>query len=109
MTGAELSARLRASLGETMPLPGGGQTAARHRRLMEIGREDLSLARLAEAHWDAVAILIEAGRTPEVGAIYAVWASEIPNAPLSLDPVERARSAERKCFAAALVSLIMPW
>ncbi len=85
MTGEELSARLRASLGETMPLPGGGQTAARHRRLMEIGREDLSLARLAEAHWDAVAILAEAGRTPEAGALYAVWASEIPNDPLSLD------------------------
>jgi hypothetical protein len=85
VTGAELSARLRASLGETMPLPGGGQTAARHRRLMAIGREDLSLARLAEAHWDAVAILAEAGRTPEAGALYAVWASEIPNEPLSLD------------------------
>ena len=85
MSGEELSARLRASL-ETMPLPGSGQTVARHRRLMEIGRrEDLSLARLAEAHWDAVAILAEAGRAPEPGALYAVWASEIPNEPLSLD------------------------
>jgi hypothetical protein len=84
VTGAELSARLRASLGENMPLPGGGQTATRHRRLMEIGREGLSLSRLAEAHWDAVAILAEAGRTPEAGALYAVWASEIPNEPLSL-------------------------
>jgi hypothetical protein len=85
MTGLELSARLRASLGETMPLPGHRDTPARHRRLMEIGRQDLSLARLAEAHWDAVAILAEAGRTPECGALYGVWASEIPNEPLLLE------------------------
>jgi hypothetical protein len=85
MKGEELMARLRASLGETMPLPGGGETSARHRRLMEIGRQDLSLARLAEAHWDAVAILAEAGRAPESGVLYGVWASEIPDQPLTLD------------------------
>ena len=45
---------------------------------MAIGREDLSLARLAEAHFDAVAILAEAGRTPEPGVAYGVWASEKP-------------------------------
>jgi alkylation response protein AidB-like acyl-CoA dehydrogenase len=56
----------------------------RHRQLMAIGREDLSLARLAEAHWDAVAILAEAGREPEAGAIYGVWASEIPGQSLGL-------------------------
>jgi hypothetical protein len=85
MTGDQLAARLRASLDEPMPMPGGGETSARHRRLMEIGQEDLSLARLAEAHWDAVAILAEAGRTPEPGVIYAVWASEIPNEPLTVE------------------------
>jgi hypothetical protein len=84
MTGEQLASQLRASLDKAMPLPGGGETAARHSRLMEIGREDLSLARLAEAHWDAVAILAEAGRTPEPRTIYAVWASEIPNEPLVL-------------------------
>jgi alkylation response protein AidB-like acyl-CoA dehydrogenase len=62
-------------LGETMPLPGGGQTALRHRRLMAVARESLSLARLAEAHWDAIAILAEAGREPEPGMVYGVWAS----------------------------------
>lgn len=76
--------RLRASLGETIPLPGGGRTSARHRELMGIGREDLSLARLAEGHWDAVAILAEAGHIPEPDGLYAVWASEIPNEPLRL-------------------------
>ena len=45
---------------------------------MEVGRRDLSLARLAEAHWDAVAILADAGHEPEPNAIYGVWASEIP-------------------------------
>lgn len=67
-----------------MPLPGAGHTSERHRRLMEIGREDLSLARLAEAHWDAVAILAEAGRKAEADTIYGVWASEKPGLHLSL-------------------------
>jgi alkylation response protein AidB-like acyl-CoA dehydrogenase len=53
--------------------------------LMNAGREDLSLARLVEAHWDAVAILAEAGRKPEDGAIYGVWASEMPGRPLRLE------------------------
>jgi len=57
----ELRERFRAICGEDLPLPGGGATERRHRRLMEVGREDLSLAKLAEAHWDAVAILAEAG------------------------------------------------
>ncbi len=68
-----------------MPLPGAGETACRHRRLMAVGRIDLSLARLAEAHWDAVAILAEAGRTPEPNSIYGVWGSEKPGEALSLD------------------------
>ncbi len=46
--------------------------------------EDTSLAKLAEAHWDAVAILQEAGRASEPGKLYAVWASEIPGHPLVL-------------------------
>jgi alkylation response protein AidB-like acyl-CoA dehydrogenase len=106
VTGRELSARLRASLGEALPLPGGGETAARHRCLMAIGREDLSLARLAEAHWDAVAILAEAGRTPVADALYGVWASEIPNAPLSFDTSGSSRSISGKkvfCSGAGLV------
>jgi hypothetical protein len=49
-------------LRETLPSPGAGATPERHRRLFEVGRVDLSLARLAEAHWDAVAILGEDGR-----------------------------------------------
>ena len=82
---ADLLTRLRDLAASAMPLPGGGQTAERHARLMAIGREDLSLARLAEAHFDAVAILAEAGREAGAGVIYGVWASEKPGQAVSLD------------------------
>jgi hypothetical protein len=80
-----LLSRMRSLLAEPIPLPGGGDTPRRHEMLMNIGREDLSLARLAEAHFDAVAILAEAGRQPQPGAIYAVWASEIPGHSMMLE------------------------
>ena len=77
--------RLRDVIADSPPLPGSGQTTARHQRLEQVGREDLTLARLAEAHWDAVAILAEAGREPARDALYGVWASEIPGRALHLD------------------------
>lgn len=55
-----------------LPLPGAGHTAERHRLLAEVAREDLSLAKLAEAHWDATAILTEAGMVADQDVIYAV-------------------------------------
>jgi hypothetical protein len=55
---------------------------------MEVGREDLSLAKLAEAHWDAVAILAEAGRVPAENSVYGVWASEVPGKALHMAPNE---------------------
>jgi hypothetical protein len=58
-----------------LPLPGGGDTAGRWRRLAGWGGHDLSCARLAEGHVDAVAILAEAGRAPRPGALYGVWAA----------------------------------
>ncbi len=84
MTNDELQQRFREVCKEELPLPGHGETARRHFRLLKIGREDLSLARLAEAHFDAVAILAEAGRIPEPGATYGVWASERPGFHLTL-------------------------
>lgn len=80
----QLLATLRETVGTPLPAPGRGETPARHRALMAIGRRDLSLARLAEAHLDAVAILHEAGRKPVHGALYGVWASERPGQELSL-------------------------
>jgi alkylation response protein AidB-like acyl-CoA dehydrogenase len=76
MNHVELRARLKSILATKMPVPASGQTPQRHRNLFEFGRENLSFARLAEAHWDAVAILREVGRAPHPSSIYAVWASE---------------------------------
>jgi hypothetical protein len=58
-----------------LPFPGAGKTALRHRRLCELARGDLPLARLAEAHTDALAILAEAQIIPLPG-LYGVWAAE---------------------------------
>ena len=84
MNRSQLMLQLRSSLWQAIPLPGRGQTATRHNLLMGIGRRDLSLARLAEAHWDAVAILADAGREPEPNTVYGVWASEIPGSGVEL-------------------------
>ena len=59
MTPPEIIARFHDLCREELPGPGGGNTAARHARIFAAGREDLSLAKLAEAHWDAVAIVRE--------------------------------------------------
>ena len=55
---------------------------------MALGREDLSLARLAEAHFDAVAILAEAGKKAVPGALYGVWAAERPGREVLLESGE---------------------
>lgn len=70
----ELRALLAAGVLD-VPLPGAGGTVRRWAALASWGRGDLALARLAEGHTDAVAILAEAGRSPEPGCIYGVWAA----------------------------------
>jgi alkylation response protein AidB-like acyl-CoA dehydrogenase len=85
MTAEKLKSRLADVISQKLPLPGGGHTADRHHLLAETAREDLSLAKLAEAHWDAVAILAEAGRTAEPDTLYAVWASEIAGQAIRLE------------------------
>lgn len=85
MTSGELTARLAAIVSQPLPPPGGGRTAERLRLIAETAREDLALAKLAEAHWDAVAILAEAGRAPEPDMLYGVWASEIPGQALRVE------------------------
>ena len=75
MIGTSLRSRLAQIIEQQIPLPGLGETRERHRLIAEIGREDLTLAKLAEAHWDAVAILAEAGRSPVPHAFYAVQTS----------------------------------
>jgi hypothetical protein len=58
-----------------LPLPGGGDTATRWAGLATLGRCDLALARLAEGHTDALAILAEADRAAAPDALYGVWAA----------------------------------
>ena len=65
-----------------LPLPGGGSTLQRWQSLAELAAADLSLARLAEGHADAVAILAELAGSGSAaaapGAIWGVWAAEPP-------------------------------
>jgi len=79
-----LTGEIREMMASPPPLPARGRTSDRHRFLFETGRRNLSLARLAEAHWDAVAILAEAGHQVAPNAIYGVWAAEVPGRSLRL-------------------------
>jgi alkylation response protein AidB-like acyl-CoA dehydrogenase len=76
---SEVDSDLRALLanGELdLPDPGQGHTPDRLLALFDLARSrPVSVARLAEAHTDAVAILREAGRKPRSDSLYGVWAS----------------------------------
>lgn len=62
-----------------LPLPGSGKTHTRWQALAGIARLDLGVARLAEGHVDAVAILAElGGPPPPPGSRWGVWAAEPP-------------------------------
>lgn len=63
-----------------LPLPGCGDTLARWRVLADIAREDVCLAKLLEAHYDAQAILADLGADAPDGHLLAVWAAEPPDA-----------------------------
>ena len=104
MNPTQLHQRLTALSAETLPLPGQGATSARLLRFFDAGREDLTLAKLVEAHWDAAAILAEAGHHPVPGAIYAVWAAEIPGSSLTLAPDHRTLTGTKPfCSGSTLV------
>jgi alkylation response protein AidB-like acyl-CoA dehydrogenase len=67
-----------------LPLPGSGHTSQRYSALAEIAATNLSLARLAEGHTDALAILAEARHRVGPGT-YGVWAAEPPDARLTAE------------------------
>lgn len=76
---ARAFARLANSGGLDLPLPGSGRTRERWAVLAELAEADLSLARLAEGHTDAVAILAELGAPPvRPGSRWGVWAAQPP-------------------------------
>jgi hypothetical protein len=65
----------------TLPLPGSGRTQNRIRALIAIGAADCVLARLAEGHADALAILAElSGPQAAAGKLWGVWAAQPPGA-----------------------------
>jgi len=79
--------RLLADGSLDLPLPGRGRTQDRLDRLRRLGHDDLVLARLAEAHTDAVAILADLGAgsdaDPEADLyadrhLWGVWAADPP-------------------------------
>jgi hypothetical protein len=116
-----------------LPLPGGGRTRERWAVLADLAEEDLSLARLAEGHVDALAILAELGAavdTAELGAAelgaaspraarrWGVWAAQPPGPGLAasqadagggwrLDGIKRYCSGARSCTD-ALVTATAP-
>lgn len=125
---SDLMVRLRdwaTDVPEQLPALGGGQSAERLAELASIARKDLPLARMVEAHVDALAILAEAGRKPVPGTTYGVWAANSPGSHLYLtrnstgtlvlsgtkpfctgaDGVDRALVAARTASSVALVDL----
>jgi alkylation response protein AidB-like acyl-CoA dehydrogenase len=68
---------LALDLTESAPLPGGGRTHELFELLAAVAAEDLTAARIVEAHLDARAILIEAGHPAPVGG-WGVFAAEGP-------------------------------
>jgi hypothetical protein len=73
-----------------LPLPGSGATGDRWAALADLGGEDLSLARLAEGHADATAILAELGEpAPGPGRRWGVWAANPPGPNLTASKRKR--------------------
>jgi hypothetical protein len=70
-----------AAFGRRLPQPGAGETAARWACLMLAAEQDLTAARILEAHSDALAILHEAGEPVPPGT-WGVFAAEAPHVQL---------------------------
>jgi hypothetical protein len=112
-----------------LPLPGGGRTRERWAALADLAEEDLSLARLAEGHVDALAILAELGAaelgaaelgaaSPTAASRWGVWAAQPPGPGLAasragsgggwrLEGMKRYCSGARSCTD-ALVTATAP-
>ena len=74
--------------GTLLPLPGSGDTAERFAVLSSLGRSNLTVARVFEAHTDAISILAEARQQEHADAhtAYGVFAAEGPGEPLRAHP-----------------------
>lgn len=88
------------------PPPGSGHTRGRFTALSEIAADDLSVARLVEAHADAAAICVEADRSDLAVGALAVWASDGPGSRLEAIPVPegwRLAGTKRFCSGSTIV------
>ena len=100
-----------------LPEPGAGRTRERWAVLADLAGEDLCLARLAEGHADALAILAELGApVPASGRRWGVWAAQPPGRGLTarrdrdgwrLDGIKQYCSGARSCTD-ALVTATAP-
>lgn len=80
-SGPEVASCAEAALGLGDLLPPDGRALVRWEVLATLGSLDLTLARVAEPHLDALAILAEAGRKPTQDGLYGVYAAEAPGGP----------------------------
>src|SRR5208282_5801054 len=116
-TGAAAAAAFAAAVKSgrlNLPLPGSGRTRKRWALLADLAGEDLSLARLAEGHADALAILSELGAaTPPAGTRWGVWAAQPPGPGLTarraadgwrLDGTKQYCSGARSCTDAVVTA-----
>ena len=97
-----------------LPRPGGGRTRERWAVLADLAGEDLCVARLAEGHADALAILAELGAAaPPAGTRWGVWAAQPPGPGLTarragggwlLDGVKQYCSGARSCTDALVTA-----
>ena len=71
----DVALKLAAAYGKLLPQPGRGETARRWAVLAAVGEHNLTVARVLEAHSDALAILAEAGATVP-GGTWGVFAAE---------------------------------
>lgn len=76
MVAARLLRQLVVAGLDRLPLPGQGETLGRWQALAAVAAQDLSLAKLFEAHTDALAILAEARRPLPLHSIWAVWCAQ---------------------------------
>src|SRR6202035_960676 len=97
-----------------LPLPGRGRPGERGAVLADVAEEALSLARLAEGHTDAIAILAELGASlPAAGSRWGVWAAQPPGPGLvatraghgwRLDGIKQYCSGARSCTDALVTA-----
>ncbi|HEY2296972.1 MAG TPA: hypothetical protein VGH43_04545 [Jatrophihabitans sp.] len=82
--------RLTGKYGSQLPLPGSGDTLLRWAVLAAVARENLTVARVLEAHTDALAIIAEAGQEAPPDSTWGVFAAEAPHVRLDASTHEGA-------------------